>query len=350
MVKKKASTQLQPAPAAPAPKPAPSSLFSPSSPLPFGHYLPRLPLQLIALLFSIFAASSHVDDRIIGISRVVTALSTDPLAVLPVACGLAALVQTWFGYWVRSCRNEAKKAAEKAAKGGDAVEDEQVPQKKGRGFKASFGDMWDRAMKGEAPHQTMWKRAQQKKKPGQGLGGIDTRFVPQAVMVTLGATLVFHAAAVLLGAPLFSHFTETFLTSLLLSILSITPLSIAIPPFNSTNERYVWLRLFSNFSPLDDLEFAVFAPALGAIIGCWLGAVPIPLDWDRPWQKWPTTCVLGALFGYAAGAVVSLAVTGYRAMLAVSADVVREAKELEEQQKQKEKQVAVKGKKGGKAQ
>ena len=33
--------------------------------------------------------------------------------------------------------------------------------------------------------------------------------------------------------------------------------------------------------------------AFGAVSGAWLGAIPIPLDWDRPWQIWPLTCVLG---------------------------------------------------------
>jgi len=25
-------------------------------------------------------------------------------------------------------------------------------------------------------------------------------------------------------------------------------------------------------------------PAIGTVIGCWLGVIPIALDWDRPWQ------------------------------------------------------------------
>lgn len=99
--------------------------------------------------------------------------------------------------------------------------------------------------------------------------------------------------------------------SLFLSLLTITPLSIAIPPRDSDANRYTWLRLSSTlrcvakrrrkcsntarhanirtvfldaYRPANDLELALFAPALGAIIGCWSGAFPIPLDWDRPWQ------------------------------------------------------------------
>lgn len=34
------------------------------------------------------------------------------------------------------------------------------------------------------------------------------------------------------------------------------------------------------------------------ILGTWLGATVIPLDWDRPWQVWPIPCVIGALLGY----------------------------------------------------
>lgn len=35
-----------------------------------------------------------------------------------------------------------------------------------------------------------------------------------------------------------------------------------------------------------------------------MGAVPIPLDWDREWQKWPVTIVTGAYAGYVVGKLV----------------------------------------------
>ncbi|XP_035228453.1 phosphatidylinositol-glycan biosynthesis class F protein-like isoform X2 [Stegodyphus dumicola] len=37
------------------------------------------------------------------------------------------------------------------------------------------------------------------------------------------------------------------------------------------------------------------------IVGAWLGAIPIPLDWDRPWQTWPITCCIGSVLGYCFG-------------------------------------------------
>lgn len=50
-------------------------------------------------------------------------------------------------------------------------------------------------------------------------------------------------------------------------------------------------------APLDE-TFGGFA---GAVAGAWLGAVPIPLDWDREWQKWPVTIVVGVYLGYIIG-------------------------------------------------
>ena len=41
--------------------------------------------------------------------------------------------------------------------------------------------------------------------------------------------------------------------------------------------------------------------AMGTIVGAWVGAIPIPLDWDREWQKWPVTVVTGAYLGWAVG-------------------------------------------------
>jgi hypothetical protein len=33
------------------------------------------------------------------------------------------------------------------------------------------------------------------------------------------------------------------------------------------------------------------------LIGAWCGAIPFLLDWDRTWQVWPSTCLMGMLFG-----------------------------------------------------
>jgi GPI ethanolamine phosphate transferase 2/3 subunit F len=52
-------------------------------------------------------------------------------------------------------------------------------------------------------------------------------------------------------------------------------------------------------APLDE----PYGGLVGAVLGAWLGAVPIPLDWDREWQKWPVTILCGIWLGYILGKI-----------------------------------------------
>jgi len=62
----------------------------------------------------------------------------------------------------------------------------------------------------------------------------------------------------------------------------------------------VWREVWGASRPTD----TVWGASLGTGIGAWLGAIPIPLDWDRPWQAWPVTIVTGAYLGYVAGSLI----------------------------------------------
>ena len=53
-------------------------------------------------------------------------------------------------------------------------------------------------------------------------------------------------------------------------------------------------------------EVGARAAAFGACLGAWFGALPIPLDWDRPWQKWPVSVVRGMTFGHLVGATSAI--------------------------------------------
>ena len=46
---------------------------------------------------------------------------------------------------------------------------------------------------------------------------------------------------------------------------------------------------------------AVWGATVGTALGAWLGAVPIPLDWDRDWQRWPVTICVGMWIGWVVG-------------------------------------------------
>ena len=112
--------------------------------------------------------------------------------------------------------------------------------------------------------------------------------------------------------------TELFVSLPLSVVLTLCILSTVFPSLAPT-ELY---RLHVSNGALECGAFAVRAcrsvtlaaslrtpsihiPALGALIGAWLGVLPIPLDWDRPWQAWPIPCVVGAIVGCAVASLLA---------------------------------------------
>ena len=41
------------------------------------------------------------------------------------------------------------------------------------------------------------------------------------------------------------------------------------------------------------------------MVGSWIGAVPMALDWDRDWQAWPVPVLTGAYLGWASGRILT---------------------------------------------
>jgi phosphatidylinositol glycan class F len=121
---------------------------------------------------------------------------------------------------------------------------------------------------------------------------------PQTVLISLLLSLftipLLAALQILFGAPLTSHLPHTLLSSAHIALLAIFPLIYV----HGTDSRK-WREIVGAHSPVDE----VFGGAVGAFLGAWVGAVPIPLDWDREWQKWPVTIVTGAYLGYMVGKV-----------------------------------------------
>ncbi|KAF8915434.1 GPI biosynthesis protein family Pig-F-domain-containing protein [Mucidula mucida] len=137
---------------------------------------------------------------------------------------------------------------------------------------------------------------------------------------TLVVSLVFHFVIVLFGAPIFSSGLNTYLLSLLISLLSVfaPAYTYGTPSLSSDTEsmviRMTWTRLFAEFSIRTPVERAIAYPSAGAIIGCWLGAIPIALDWDRPWQAWPLTPAFGGLLGYILASIAALTISAITAL------------------------------------
>ncbi|KAF4519911.1 hypothetical protein B566_EDAN008287 [Ephemera danica] len=86
--------------------------------------------------------------------------------------------------------------------------------------------------------------------------------------------------AVLFGAELFGKYEETLFLSVLLCAMTILPACIHLGPKCTLN-------LICGIKEDSDLTMVIFRNYEFSLLGAWLGACFIPLDWDRPWQEWP---------------------------------------------------------------
>ncbi|EEA27324.1 Glycosylphosphatidylinositol (GPI) anchor assembly protein [Talaromyces marneffei ATCC 18224] len=111
----------------------------------------------------------------------------------------------------------------------------------------------------------------------------------------LPGTPVLSLLLILFGAPFTTHTAHTVLCAAHMALLTVTPLV-----YVHGVDGNVWKQVWAFTRPAD----AVWGGALGACVGAWLGAVPIPLDWDRPWQAYPITILTGAYIGFAVGQLV----------------------------------------------
>ncbi|XP_064599805.1 phosphatidylinositol-glycan biosynthesis class F protein-like [Liolophura sinensis] len=122
----------------------------------------------------------------------------------------------------------------------------------------------------------------------------------KSVAVILLFSGVYHLVAILFGAPFLASSAETYHFAMLLTATTILPACCVLGPPSA-----IWIRnYFLNMSELG-VESVVHICSICSLLGAWLGAFPIPLDWDRPWQVWPISCVLGVLGGYCSGLVLS---------------------------------------------
>jgi phosphatidylinositol glycan class F len=134
-----------------------------------------------------------------------------------------------------------------------------------------------------------------------GSSANDSQQLLLTTLLTLIAIPAIFLLTILLGAPVTTHLLHTTLLAAHISLLSLFPLLYSRPL-----RRGYWLDILSGTAPLDE----VFGGFIGAMIGAWVGAVPIPLDWDRAWQAWPITVTAGAYGGWVVGRGVGAVVNG----------------------------------------
>lgn len=112
-------------------------------------------------------------------------------------------------------------------------------------------------------------------------------------LVTFALSMVYYTVVVLFGAPILTDHEETTMLVMTLLTLTFVPTSLHLGVDNALD---VLIGAYSQKSGI--LVDALRTNIQATILGTWLGATVIPLDWDRPWQVWPIPCVIGALLGY----------------------------------------------------
>ncbi|KAJ5068171.1 phosphatidylinositol-glycan biosynthesis class f protein-related [Anaeramoeba ignava] len=166
------------------------------------------------------------------------------------------------------------------------------------------------------------------------------------ILLLLIGIISFYLIAILFGAPLLSQFKDTFNWAYFISILSLIPLSCFYSIDDLTSIKSVLLLSYffgrkiglkekedekkakiekiekkakieevekipkvekigkkkMSYSEDELVENFIFGLSsvsfIGPVIGTWISSVVYPLDWDRPWQKWPIPACFGSFFGY----------------------------------------------------
>lgn len=121
------------------------------------------------------------------------------------------------------------------------------------------------------------------------------------LLAALVLSVIYYVIIVLFGAPVLTDHEETTMLVLTLVTLTFIPTSLHLGVDSA-------LDMLMGIYPQ---KGSILADALRlniqlTILGTWLGAIVIPLDWDRYWQAWPIPCVIGALLGYLTAHFVTL--------------------------------------------
>ncbi|KAK5650126.1 hypothetical protein RI129_001155 [Pyrocoelia pectoralis] len=137
------------------------------------------------------------------------------------------------------------------------------------------------------PFETTSKEKQSKIKK------INFRNKLKVAVVLWTSTVIYYCLAVLFGAPFLSSHEETFMFALLLTVLTTLPSCLAVGA-DLTTAIMIDLTSFEG----DIITETIKQNICLTLFGAWLGAIVIPLDWDRPWQSWPIPCSFGGIIGY----------------------------------------------------
>lgn len=119
-------------------------------------------------------------------------------------------------------------------------------------------------------------------------------WICQFIISTVLAVGVAYFFSVLFGAPLTAKQEQTFVFSLLITAVIITPNAIQL----GSNILPLLLTdcLENDFS--NTIEVYERNNFRITILGAFIGAVVIPFDWQTEWQRWPIPCSVGLIGGH----------------------------------------------------
>ncbi|KAJ1832742.1 hypothetical protein LPJ63_003281 [Coemansia sp. RSA 2711] len=118
---------------------------------------------------------------------------------------------------------------------------------------------------------------------------------------TLAASLVIALGFVLFGAPVSTHHSETLMAAVNVSLLAVTPAILTLKPSLSAWRHAL---LSAELKSIPEKWAAGFFWC--TMVTTWASAYFIPMDWERPWQRWPIPIVGGAFLGNLIGLVFVL--------------------------------------------
>ncbi|KAJ2521234.1 hypothetical protein GGI11_001718 [Coemansia sp. RSA 2049] len=114
---------------------------------------------------------------------------------------------------------------------------------------------------------------------------------------TLAASAAIAGVFVLFGAPVATQQAETLMAAVNVSLLAVTPAILTLRPTAAA-----WRRALLSVEPHKSVP-EKWASALFwcSVAPAWAAAYFVPMDWGRPWQRWPIPIVGGAFLGNLVG-------------------------------------------------
>jgi phosphatidylinositol glycan class F len=116
---------------------------------------------------------------------------------------------------------------------------------------------------------------------------------------------IIYIVCILMGAPLLTDIIRTFLFSIYIVLIGFTPIIFSLKGNLKEIYNFVFQNEFYLTISNSKKQFLMRNLIWGTILGAWLGAIPIPLDWDRWWQRWPITCLVSSTIGAGLSIVIS---------------------------------------------